>query len=370
MSRKPVFGRERMIARFLEGLSLAYRAKNILQFRSAGATAMAQHRRAFYEQAWRDAAGELGCTITRLAPDIFQVERGGHGVRVCMNYSPLDDSVTLRLAGHKPAVYRLLAADGVPVPRHIVVDRSGYAAASAFQRAARGPVVVKPAYGTGAGAGVTTSIGSARRLFDAMAWSLVFCPEIVVEEQIAGANYRLLYLDGELVDCIERKPPKVTGDGKASIRQLVRRENELRVHSGLSMAQTLLPIDMDMRNSLAIQGRTLGTVPAEAEVVFVKTVINSNRAEENESVSVQPNESTVSMGRRAVNRLGVRLAGVDIITPDIGTDIVSAGGAMVDVNTTPGHYYHCMQKGRSFSPARAILRAALGESHDRTAANG
>jgi cyanophycin synthetase len=359
-----------MIARFLEGLSLAYRAKNVLQVRSAGATAMAHHRRTFYEQAWRDAAADLGCTIAPLAADIFQVDNGARSIRVCLNYSPLDDSVTLRLAGHKPAVYKLLAADGVPVPRHIVVDRQGYAAAAAFLRSAAKPIVVKPAYGTGAGAGVTTNVAGTWQLLNAMAWSLVFCPEIIIEEQIAGENYRLLYLDGALIDCIVRKPPKVIGDGTASIRQLVRRENQLRARTGLSLAQALLPVDLDMRNSLAAQGKSLSTIPAKGEVILVKTVINGNRAEENESVSVPPSPLTVAMGRRVVERLGVRLAGVDIITPDLGTDIVAAGGAMVDVNTTPGHYYHAMKKGQPFSAARAVLRAALGKVHERKVADG
>jgi cyanophycin synthetase len=358
-----------MLKHVLEGLTLFFWVQNTLRKQSAEARAMSEHRRAFYEQAWRDAASHAGCTFTPLGFDIAEVRQGDRSVRVCQNYSPLDDSVTLRLAGHKPTIYDLLAAEDIPVPRHIAIDSFNLKAAKAFLRDATKPVVVKPAFGTGGGAGVTTNIADTWHLMRALAHSRAFGSGAVVEEQIEGNNYRLFYLDGELLDCIERKPPSVTGDGTSQIRTLVRRENALRVKTGPSLAQALLPIDADMRHSLAAQGKSLSTVPAKGEAVRVKTVINGNRAEENVAAMSQISESIATMGRRIVERLGIRLGGVDIITSNPGIDLGKSGGAVIDVNTTPGYYYHYLKKGGEFPAAQAVLRAALGETHEVKAAS-
>ncbi len=359
-----------MIRKALDSLSLFYRLCSILQNRGATAAALANHRRAFYEKAWRDAAAQLGCSITALGSDIFEVQHGQRRVRVCLNFSPLDDSVTLRLAGRKPTVYRLLAAAGVPVPKHIAIDSLDLSAAKRFLQAADTPIVVKPAYGTGAGAGVTTNIANGVQLARAMAWSRVFCPETVVEEQVAGENYRLLYLDGKLIDCIIRRAPVLTGDGTASIRELVRRENVLRVKVGMTVAQATLRADLDMKNTLATLGKSLSSVPGKGEAVRVKNVINSNRADDNEAAMPLVCKSIVETGRQVVEQLNVRLAGVDIITPNPGIGLAEARGAVVDVNTTPGFYYHYLKKGGEFSAAVVVLQTALGDIGEVRAANG
>jgi cyanophycin synthetase len=358
-----------MLKYALQGLTLICWVQNTLRRQSAEAVAMGAHRSVFYDQIWRDAAAHEGCTFTPLGFDIAEVRRGDRSIRVTLNFSPLDDSVTLRLAGHKPTVYKILADEGVPVPRHIAINCFDLKAARAFLRSSTRPVVVKPASGTGGGAGVTTNITDTWRLMRALAQARSFGGVALIEEQIEGNNYRLLYLDGEMIDAVERKPPSITGDGTSSIGTLVRRENALRVKTGPSLAQALLHIDVDMRHSLEAQGKSLRTVPAKGEIVRVKTVINGNRAEENEPAFAQICESTVAMGRRVVERLGIRLAGVDIITSNPGIDLANSGGVVIDVNTTPGHYYHYLKKGHEFQVAIAILRAALGETYEAKAAS-
>ena len=49
---------------------------------------------------------------------------------------------------------------------------------------------------------------------------------------------------------------------------------------------------------------------------------------------------------RAVAAVGLRLAGVDIITPDLGKGIADAGGAIVEVNSPPGLHYHYLTAER------------------------
>jgi len=78
--------------------------------------------------------------------------------------------------------------------------------------------VVKPAYGTGAGRGVTTRIDSYKKLKQASYLAAAFKPQLLIEEQVSGDSFRLLYINGVFVDPIRRDPPVVVGDGQSSIK--------------------------------------------------------------------------------------------------------------------------------------------------------
>ena len=64
----------------------------------------------------------------------------------------------------------------------------------------------------------------------------------------------------------------------------------------------------------------------------------------------------------AARAVGVRLAGVDLITPDASLPLDAAGGVILEVNATPGLQYHYEVR----DPVRAtpvmapILEALLG----------
>ena len=340
-------------------LSHLYRVYGLFGRGRAGARTMAGHRNRFYAEAWRDAAEQMHCSITPLGYNIFEISDGSRRIRVCRNDSPVDDSVTLAVAGNKVIVYRILDDLGIPVPRHLKFDLDHMAAARDFLAAAGGPVAVKPAFDTGAGAGVTVNVRDARSLMNAAAWARAFCPELIVEQQIDGDNYRLLYLDGELLDCVLRRPPVVTGDGQRSIRQLIAAENAQRLTAGTMRSQVLLTIDLDLRNTLRTQGLSLDSIPDKGSEIKLKQVVNDNRGDENETAVSLLSPSVVEAGRQILDTLGIRLGGVDIITRDPGVPLAETGGVVIDVNTTPGFYYHYFKCDGSFPVATHILRRIL-----------
>jgi cyanophycin synthetase len=60
-------------------------------------------------------------------------------------------------------------------------------------------------------------------------------------------------------------------------------------------------------------------------------------------------------GARAAEAVGVRLAGVDVITPDPSLSLDEAGGVVIEVNTTPGYYYHYYKRDGRVPVATLIL---------------
>jgi cyanophycin synthetase len=279
-----------------------------------------------------------------------------------MGYTcPIDDPVTLAIAGDRPLTYQLLARAGIMIPRYVEFTFKEMARAVGFMESGRRECVVKPAKGTGGGRGVTTGIRRPLHLALAAAAAAVYGDDLLIEEQLEGDNYRLLYLDGVLLDAYVRKPPTIVGDGRSTVSQLVRRANADRLSRGSGLSQVLLSVDLDMRRTLAKQGLSLRSVPLAGAVVTLKTVVNENCGADNAMATHLLCDSIIEDGARAADALRVRLAGVDVVTRDPGVPLQEAGGAVLEVNTTPGFYYHYQKRESAFPVAVHLLKKLLAD---------
>lgn len=350
-----------LAANALLGAGVGVRARSVLRRKTGGGGSTGRARTAFYDECWRDAAAAVGATIRPLGGGFQEIARGGRRMRVFEQFSPLDTHTTLAVAGNKPVVYGLLAEAGLRVPRHVSYTAADLRPARRFMAEIPGGCVVKPARNTGGGTGVTTGIRSGAQLVRATVAATGFSPTLLIEEQMPGENYRLLYLDGDFLDAIVRQPPFVLGDGRSSVHDLVRAANEARVRGGAGIGQVLLESDLDLRRTLAGQGLRPSSVPAPGRRVVLKTVINQNSGSDNVAASDRLCAEVVADGARAAAAVGVRLAGVDVITTDPSVPLARSGGVIGEVNTTPGFYYHYRRTGEPFRVAEHILRHVLAD---------
>lgn len=322
----------------LETLHFAALGKGFLRHRNPRRQRAGGNRRAFNEQAWRQAAARLGAAWRPLGGGYSEIALGGARTRVFDHVSAIDDPVTLAILHDKPLTHRILGQAGVCVPRHATFTLADLRPAVEFLGSA-GECVVKPATGTGGGAGVAPGIRTAWQLARAAAAAAVYCDTLLIEQQIVGDNYRLLYLDGELVDAYVRRRPALFGDGRSTVAALVRRANKQRL-AVAGVSQQLITIDLDMRRTLAKQGLTPRSVPAAGAAVTLKTAVNENSGADNSTATHVLCKSVVDDCSRAVRALGARFAGVDVVTPDPGLPLAEAGGVVLEVNGTPNLYFH------------------------------
>lgn len=325
--------------------------------RNSSAAAMDRHRSDFYAQAWTEAAEAAGARITPAGSGFSRIALGRRAIIVNTNLNPLDSQAATALSDDKPASYALLSGAGLPTPEHVVLRLGDTRAAVDFLMSGPRPVVVKPAAGTGGGVGVSTNITTASELRHAMAWAGAYCNQILIERNVEGETYRLLYLDGRLLDCVLRRSPQLAGDGVSTIAALAAKENALRVAEGVTRSQALLGVDADMKLTLAAQGLRLGSVPEKERRFTIKRVVNENAWAENETASICG--ALESEGRQIADLFGLRLVGVDVITPDPQRPLAAAGGAVIDVNGAPGFYYHYHKKGGRCALAGQILKGAF-----------
>ncbi|MDP2620796.1 MAG: hypothetical protein Q8P46_11585 [Hyphomicrobiales bacterium] len=322
-------------------LSLYHRSKfyldlpmvyQILQFREV--------RKRFYTELWQTAARNVGADFEHWKFGYFRLRRDGLTTVVQQSRVMLDDQLTLNIMGNKILTYELMREKGAKVPDSCAYTLSSLEDAKAFMARQNGPVVVKPASGTGGGRGVSTGITSLAALKKASRLAARSSEHLLVEEQIEGDSYRLLYLDGQFIDAIRRDPPTVTGDGRHTIRQLIKEENKRRLKGQPFTAMNPLLLDRDCRNKLRAQDLRPGSRPAEGEVIVVKQAINANAARENHTVKDQVHPDLIEAGADLVKALGVRFAGLDWMCSDISLPLSNSDGRFNEVNTTPGIHHH------------------------------
>jgi D-alanine-D-alanine ligase-like ATP-grasp enzyme len=313
----------------------------------------------WYLDMWRQAAAEAGAEFRDLGDGFSLIERDGHRVRAHRQRLSVDDPVTLRLAGKKPLVLAWLQERGLPVPPHLAFRHDDLAPAWRFLHDQGVPCVVKPAEGTGGGRGVTTGVRRARELARAAAQAAVYGPRLLIEREVPGDAYRLLYLDGALVSVVRRGPPTVTGDGRSTVARLIAQENQRRRSRPELAILPNLEADGDCAAALRAARLTLRSVPAAGAAVAVRRATNLGGEADGEDLTDRVGEALVQQGAAAAAAVGVRLAGVDVITADPSRPLEDAGGVVLEVNTTPGLHIHVLVRNRRSPSVGATLLERL-----------
>jgi D-aspartate ligase len=331
-----------------------------------------QTRHTIYEQIWREAADAVDARIERLGPGLFKLSRDGVATRVFHQMVDLDDPVTLKVALDKALVHRLLAAAEVSIPDHLEFDVRDPTPALEFLARAGGPCVVKPAAGTGGGSGTTAGLTRPPEFMRARLRAAASSERLLIERQVAGAVYRLLFLDGELLDVVRSVPAHLTGNGRSTIESLIAAENERRVTAKGAAGLSPQNVNLDMMLALERAGLTLSSVLPAGRTVTIGAVTNNNAVEDNETFRGKLAPQLIAEARSAQDAVGLCLAGLDVITTDPTRPLAETGGVITEVNGTPGlhHHYLVADPDRATRVAIPILERLLSHASEDDAEEG
>jgi O-antigen/teichoic acid export membrane protein/D-alanine-D-alanine ligase-like ATP-grasp enzyme len=316
-------------------------------------------RAATYRRIWQEAARTVGAEVDEVALGTFEIRSGTGRVVVTDHILRLDAPSVLVRALDKPAVSRALRQVGLPVADQLTFSLREHQKAVAFLNATQGPCVVKPAHGR-TGSGVTTNIRSPGDLLRAVIRASADTDQLSIERQYGGTVYRLLFLDLRLLDVLERRPPNVVGDGRSTIGELIEAENHRRLAAHGRAGLSILKVDLDCQMALAAAGLGLGSVPPAGARVIVKATTNQNGAGDNRSIFGAVGDDIVDASRWAVDIVGLRLAGVDVIAPDPHAALAASGGVILEVNGQPGiHYHYLVEESSAYRPVAVPILEAL-----------
>ena len=320
-----------------------------------------EHRVTQYRDMWRLVANDLDAEFQELSSDFWQIAKGNNSVKLHSYRLPLDNPVVLGLAGKKPVVFRILQDNNIPIPDHLSFNLSKLDQAYEFLGKHRDGCVVKPANGYG-GKGVTVNISDNKLLKNAAILASLYSPEILIEEQIAGESFRLLIFNGKMIDAVKRNGLRLHGDGKSTIRQL------LRNHESYSDG---LENDQDINFMLKLQKLDWDFIVRESQSLLVKSksldeiAVSELRTVYDENVTENVCSEIIKYAEDTARLVDSKFLGVDIISTDISKDLRDTGGIINEVNTTPALHHHYNSRTEQYPQAALTIIKTLLE--DRAA---
>ena len=164
---------------------------------------------------------------------------------------------------------------------------------------------------------------------------------MIVETYVAGNDYRCLVIAGKVAAIAERVPASVTGDGEHTIRQLVEIANA-DPRRGIGHEKVLTRITLDAAAEALVRAQGYGLDDVVPAGTRVKLALTGNMSTGGTSIdrTIEAHPDNVEIAETAALIVGLDVAGIDFICPDIATPVRETGGAIVEVNAAPGFRMH------------------------------
>lgn len=279
---------------------------------------------------------EMGGKITEVIPErgCFYVEIKDKKFLITRKIAISKNLITSgKVAKYKDLTYKLLKEKGLPTPKTIGVYKKTFNRDSLLISLdkLKKPLIIKDAEGSQSN-GIYPFIKTSVEAIDLIEKLLHKHPRLVVQEMVFGAEYRLLVLDNKLIGALKMIPPRVFGDGKKTIKELI--------HAKQRELEKKTPFDKDLDEILEKQGYSLDHILGENKFAFIKKSSALAEGGETEDVTDTINPSIIEIAAQAADALNKYLVGIDIICEDIAKSPDTQELNILEINAKPDLYVH------------------------------
>ncbi|WHH57384.1 cyanophycin synthetase [Petroclostridium sp. X23] len=296
-----------------------------------------------------DEAVKRGIPVTRLGNEsLVQLGYGKYQRRIQSTITDSAGCIAVDIASNKLLTKKILQDYDIFVPKGEIAYTDD-AAVSLAQELGY-PVAVKP-YDGNQGKGVALNLTTEEQVRQAFQNACAFSTAVMVERFVRGKDYRVLVVGDKVSAVSERCAACVTGDGVSTVVQLIDEEN-LNPLRGESHERPLtkLKIDGITKQVLNKQGFTEESVPRQGQTVWLRENgnLSTGGTAADRTDDIHPYNAQMAM--KAAQVIGLDVAGIDMITPDISVPLYKNGGAVIEVNAAPGirmHVYPSAGKPRN-----------------------
>jgi cyanophycin synthetase len=269
---------------------------------------------------------------------LVQLGYGIYQQRIQATVTGKTNMIAVDLAGDKSASKKLLDSMGIPVPKGYKIysenDLEYTLGKVGF------PLVIKP-LDSNHGKGITVNINSYEEAKTAFAAAQRHSRTVIVEKFLVGKDFRALVVNTKLVAVAERTPAFVKGDGKHTVQELIDIENkDPRRGYGHENILTQINVDHQTLRLLENKGYDLNTVIPEGEICYLKSTANLSTGGTAIDRTEEVHPYNIFLFERIARIIGLDIAGIDIIAPDVSSPLISNGGGIVEVNAAPGFRMH------------------------------
>lgn len=268
------------------------------------------------------------------------------------NMTSKDSYIVPLIMENKTVTKKVLKEAGFRVPRGAEFS-SMEEAVKAYPRFAEQAFVIKPK-STNYGLGITIFKEGAS-LEDYQAGLAIAFREdssVLVEEFMPGTEYRFFVIDGEVQAIMLRVPANVIGDSIRTVKELVEEKNSDPLR-GTNHRAPLELIQLGELEQLMLkeQGLTIESVPQANQIVYLRENSNISTGGDSIDMTDEFSEAYKKIAVSAVEALGAKISGIDLIIPDKEIDPTTDKKAygIIEANFNPAmhmHVYPFAGKGR------------------------
>lgn len=286
---------------------------------------------------------------------MIQLGYGVHQKRIQATLSDYSGILAVELACDKEGTKQILRDAGIPVPRGTVINYLDDLEA-AIEEVGGYPIVIKPLDGNH-GRGITIDIKTwdeAEQAYDA---ARNVSRAVIVERYYRGSDHRVLVINGKLVAVAERVPAHVVGDGISTVQELIDLTNsDPNRGDGHANVLTKIVLDRTSDSLLERQGYTLDTILEPGAVCYLRATANLSTGGIAVDRTDDIHPENIWLAQRVAKTIGLDIAGIDIVTPDISKPLRDVDGVIVEVNAAPGFRMHvCPSVGLPRNVAAPVM---------------
>ncbi|BAB07373.1 acylphosphatase [Halalkalibacterium halodurans] len=214
------------------------------------------------------------------------------------------------------------------------------------------PVVIKPTDGL-SGKGVVVNIQNEEMLREAISYvrEQLAYSNVVVERYFEGEDFRIYIMGDQVIGAVTRVPANVVGDGKRTIKQLIKLKNKAR-NKNPNLQRRPIKLDHELEKTLNLINYTIDSIPSKGERVILNTKSNISTGGEPVDVTDQLTPEIKKIAVQAAKAIpGLIHCAVDMLV-----DKENNNGVVLEINSKPQIGAHLFpMEGKAVNIPRAII---------------
>src|SRR3989344_618773 len=191
------------------------------------------------------------------------------------------------------------------------------------------PFIVKPRLGS-RGRHTVTHIYNEGELVDAFKIAQKLSLFVVMEEQLFGSVYRGTYIGGEIIGILRGDPPRITGDGVHTIKELIEIKNKTKHPKVKDVVILPLLVSFIGRQNLDLQ-----TILPKGKTIDLSEQIGINCGGYSAEEFPKTHPKIIEYLKRAGDALDAPVIGFDFIIPDITKNPDEQRWGIIEANSLP-----------------------------------
>lgn len=272
----------------------------------------------------------IAVAVVDAAAGYFELSFGGRSIVCRESLSELTTAIAMSRCDDKAVTHRLLRKAGLQVPAQLATVDASKALTFLEEH---GSVVVKPARGE-QGAGISVDVRTAASLEAAITEARRFSESVLVEKYSHGEDLRIIVIDYKVVAAAVRKPPRIKGTGRDTIRHLI--EKQSRRREAATKGESRIPLDAETERCVADGGYTLDETLPYDEYLTVRKTANLHTGGTIHDVTKQLHPALRRAAVAAAEALRIPVTGLDMIVASPSDEKY----VIIEANERPGLANH------------------------------